>query len=483
MQGKALVLAAGRGTRMNSSLAKVLHPLLGRPMVGWAVAACREAGLAATLVVNHQEELVRATFADEGVAFARQAQTRGTGDAVASGVAALPSRVPGDPGDAGRDGVLVVLPGDAPLLRGETLAALVALHTEEQALVTVLTAELPDAGAFGRIVRDPETGHPVGIVEAAECTPEQLALTEFNSGVYAFDLAWLRRVLPGLQPHPPKGEIYITDCVELAAREGRCRAVRGDAEELFGVNDRVGLAHARALLQQRLLERWSLAGVTFEHPASTVVEAEVILGRDVTVGPGCVLRGRTAVGEGSTLDAHCVLEDAHLDDGVVIKAHSVLEGCRVASGAVVGPFARLRPEADVRAGVKVGNFVEVKKSVLHEGAKVNHLSYIGDASVGAGANVGAGTITCNYDGFLKHRTEIGAGAFIGSNSALVAPVRIGEGAIVGAGAVVVRDVPDEAIAVARGEQRTKEDAAPRFRARRQAEKDRLRAEAGEETPS
>jgi len=449
-----MILAAGRGTRMRSRLAKVLHPLLGRPLVGWTVTACQEAGMSVCLVVNHQEEAVRAAFSDGTVSFARQEVPRGTGDAVSSGMDRLPA-----------EGTVVVLPGDAPLIEAGTLEQLLVLHHRQRALCTLLSADMAEPGAFGRIVRN-QRGEPVRIVEAAECTPEEAALTEINAGIYAFDIAWLRAVLPGLQPHPPKGEIYLTDALELAAAEGRSRVVlHPDADELFGVNDRVSLAHARTVLQRRILAAHSRGGVTFEHPASTVVHVGVRLARDVSVGPGCVLRGQTSVGEGTTLDAHCVLDDAVLGAEVRLLSHSVLEGAEVGNHATVGPFARLRPAADVREGAKIGNFVEVKKSVVEAGAKVSHLSYIGDATVGRGANVGAGTITCNYDGFGKHRTDIGPGAFIGSNSALVAPVSVGAGALVGAGAVIVQDVPPDAVAVARGEQRNHEGAAPRFRAR------------------
>ena len=452
-RGHAIILAAGRGTRMKSALAKVLHPLLGQPMVRFPLEAAREAGLSPVVVVNHQAEAVQAALSGvPGVAFARQEQTRGTGDAVRSALPALPEA-----------GVAVVVNGDGPLLTSATLRRLLDAHAASGGVVTLLSVRLPEPGGYGRLIRDAE-GRPLRIVEAAEATPEQLAIDEVNTGIYAFDLAWLRAVVPTLQPHPPKGEIYLTDTLELAAQAGRATAIEvADPAEVEGVNDRWQLALARKVVQQRRVQALAEAGVTFEHPDSVVVEAAVQIGEDAWIGPGVVLRGQTVVGAGARVDAHCVLTDATVGEGAVIEPHSVLEGAVVESGCVVGPFARLRPAAVLRAGAKVGNFVEVKKSTLEPGAKVSHLTYIGDATVGAGANVGAGTITCNYDGFSKHRTEIGAGAFIGSNTALVAPVRVGAGAIVAAGSTLTEDVPDNALAVARGRQVNKPDRAEALR--------------------
>ena len=462
-RGVAVILAAGMGTRMKSRLAKVLHPLLGRSMAGWVVAAARQAGLRSIAVVNHQEDAVRANLAAPDVSFVRQPQPLGTGHAVASAAAALPV-----------EGPVVVLCGDAPLVRAETLVALLDAHAASSHPVTVLTARVPDPAAYGRILRGPD-GSVRGIVEAAEATPEQLAIDEINTGAYAFDAAYLREMLPRLEPHAPKGEYYLTDLVELAAeRGGSGGLVHHDVDELMGVNDKWALSLARAVLQERLLRSHALAGVTFQHPSSTRVEADVTLEQDVVVGPHVVLAGRTHVGEGSVISAGCVLTDARVGADVLVKPYSVFEDCHVGDETQIGPFARLRPAAEVRVGAKVGNFVEIKKSVIEPGAKVPHLSYVGDAHVGPGANVGAGTITCNYDGYGKHRTEIGAGAFIGSNTSLVAPVAVGEGALVGAGSVVTRDVPPDALALGRARQVTMEGAAVQIRARaeqRKREKD------------
>lgn len=454
----ALILAAGMGTRMKSRLAKVLHPLLGWPMVRFPVAAAQEVGLDVTLVVHHQEEMVRAALAGCDVGFARQDSPRGTGDAVASGLADLPE-----------SGLVVVMAGDAPLFRAETLQSLLDAH-DEGAWVTVLTARVDEPARYGRVIRD-EQGQPLRIVEASEATEEELAVREINTGAYVFDIAFLRQSLPTLKPHAHKDEIYLTDVLELAAVQGRARAVvHHDVAEIMGVNDRWALAEARTVLQQRVLRAHALSGVTIEEPVGTMIEMGVTLGQDVRVGPGAIIREGTSVGAESIVGPGCVLENSQVGESVEILAYSSLESAVVENGARIGPYARLRPGAQIGPEARVGNFVEIKKSTLGPGAKANHLTYIGDAHVGAGANVGAGTITCNYDGYLKHRTEIGEGAFIGSNSALVAPVRVGAGAIVGAGAVVVSNVPDNAIAVARGEQRVREGAAVRFRERKQAEK-------------
>jgi len=458
-RGVAVILAAGMGTRMRSRLAKVLHPLLGRSMAGWVVAAARGAGLRSIAVVNHQEDAVRADLAGPDVGFARQPEPLGTGHAVASALEVLPT-----------EGPVVVLCGDAPLVRSETLTALLEAHAASPHPVTVLTARVADPASYGRILRDVD-GTVRAIVEAAEATPEQLAIDEINTGAYAFDATYLREMLPLLQPHAPKGEYYLTDLVELAGTAGGAGGlVHHDVDELMGVNDKWALATARGVLQERLLREHALAGVTFQHPASTRVEAGVELARDVVVGPHVVLAGCTRVGEGTVVSAGCVLTDAEVGAEALLKPYSVLEDCRVGDGTQVGPFARLRPAAEIQEGAKVGNFVEIKKTVVEPGAKVPHLSYVGDARVGAGANVGAGTITCNYDGFGKHRTDIGPGAFIGSNTSLVAPVVVGAGALIGAGSVVTRDVAPDDLALGRARQVNMSGAALRVRDRARARK-------------
>jgi bifunctional UDP-N-acetylglucosamine pyrophosphorylase/glucosamine-1-phosphate N-acetyltransferase len=454
-RGYAVILAAGRGTRMRSKLAKVLHPVLGRPMVVWPTEAAQAAGLSAVLVVHHQEDLVREAMTGRGVAFARQEVPRGTGDAVAAALDALPE-----------SGTVVILNGDGPLIRASTVAKLLETHSMAEALLTVVSMVVDEPGSYGRIIRS-ESGGAARIVEAAHATPEELAVAEVNTGLYAMDIAWLRTAIARLEPHPPKGEYYLTDCVESAAALGRSGVmVLDDPDEALGVNSQVERAVAARILQDRIVDAHMRGGVAFEDPLSVTVEPEVVLEADAWIERGVVLRGASSVGEGSRIGAYSVLTDAQVAAHTTIQSHTILESARVGSGSSIGPFARLRPGTVVGADCKVGNFVETKKTLFEDGAKASHLSYLGDARIGAGANVGAGTITCNYDGFAKHRTEIGAGAFIGSNTALVAPVQIGAGAVIGAGSVIVKDVGPDSVAVARAEQRVREGAAVRFRRRR-----------------
>ena len=455
MKAIALILAAGKGTRMKSDLIKVLHPILGRSMVGWSIDIARGAGLQPCIVVGHQEDRVRDALANEDVSFARQSTPQGTGHAVLCALDELPM-----------EGTLLVMFGDTPLFRSETLSHLLSVHQEEGNLATFLTATIDEAGSYGRLIRDAD-GRPLRIVEASEASAEELLVNEINTGASVFDLAWLRGELPSFEPHAPKNEIYLTDALERAAQRGRAGAViLSDLQEADGVNDRWHLAKAEEVLQQRILKRHSLNGVRFEDLSGTRVDAAVSIERDVTIGRGVELRGGTTIKTGVRVGAYSVVEDCSVERGAQIHPYSHCVSAVIGESSSVGPYGRLRVGAELRSGAK-GQFVEVKKSVLDVGAKVNHLTYIGDARIGAGANIGAGTITCIYDGFGKHRTEIGAGAFIGSNSALVAPVQIGDGAIVGAGSTITEAVPANAIAVARGAQRTIEAAAERFRARRQ----------------
>ena len=438
---------------MKSSLAKVLHPICGKPMVEHVVLAAQSAGLQPVVVVNHQEAEVRSALAGLDVRFARQVETRGTGDAVAAALSVLPE-----------DGTVLVMAGDAPLILSKTMADLRQAHG--QSLATVLTACVDEPAHYGRLIRDAQ-GRP-SIIEARECTPEQLAVTEINTGLYAFDIAWLRATLPELPVHEDKGEVYLTDTIALAAQQDRAAVVaHHDVGEVLGVNDRWDLSVARRVLQDRVVQSHARAGVTFLDAASVVIDVDVQLGEDCEIGPGVVLQGATSVGAGSQIEAYAVLRDTQVGAGVKILAHTVSDGATIDDGVRhVGPMARLRPGTRLKQGARVGNFVEVKKSVLESGATVGHLSYIGDSTIGEDANIGAGTITCNYDGFAKHHTEIGPGAFIGSNTALVAPVQVGSGAIVGAGSVITRDVPSDAVSVARGDQVDREGAAQRIRQRK-----------------
>lgn len=439
----AIVLAAGLGTRMNSDLPKVLHPLAGRPMIQHLLGSIAEIGAAPTVVVvGEGSDAVADAVTPHPTAV--QAEQLGTGHAVLQARRALKD-FDGD--------VLIVFGGD-PLITPATLDAMLARRRAADAPAVVVLGFRPDDPAlYGRLVTDSE-GMLSGIVEARDATPEQLAIGLCNSGVMCVDAKRLFELLDRVGNDNAKSEYYLTDIVALARADGlACAVIEGDAEELIGVDDRADLARAEAVMQRRLRAQAMRGGATLQDPDTVYFSYDTTLGRDVTVGPNVVFGPGVSVG-----------------DGVTIRAFCHIEGAKVADGAVVGPFARLRPGAELGQGVHVGNFVEVKNAILETGAKANHLTYIGDARVGAGANIGAGTITCNYDGFFKHMTDIGAGAFIGSNTALVAPVKVGDGAIVGAGSTIAKDVAADALAVTRAPQRNAEGWAKKFRQTKQAEK-------------
>ena len=465
MNKVALILAAGRGTRMKSATNKVLHPLLGRSMVGWVIDAVEEAGLKPIVVVGHQGEQVRAAFENHEprIAFATQSIPKGTGHAVLSAISELPE-----------EGLCVVMCGDTPLFRASTLNSLFEHHRSESERkghsiwVTVLSACVSEPAAYGRIVRD-ENGAPLRITEAANATKEELSINEINTGTYLFDLAWLRSILPTLSPHPPKQEIYLTDALELAADEGRAAVVAmKDPKECQGVNDRWALSEAQSSLQERIVREWASKGVGFEDPYSVTLEPAVELSSDVYIERGAILRGNSKLGTGVRVGAYSVIQDTLVAEDVVVHPYTHIVSAQIEDGVSVGPFARIREGTRLGEAVKIGNFVETKKANFESGSKASHLSYIGDAQVGSKANIGAGTITCNYDGYAKHKTNIGAGAFIGSNTALVAPVKVGAGAIIGAGSTITKSVSEDDISVARADQQTRPGAAKKFRARREA---------------
>ena len=439
----AVVLAAGKGTRMRSARPKMLHEAGGRPLLAWPLAAARAAGCERLLVVvGHGADEVRAAFAGEpGVVWVEQREQRGTGHAL----------LQAEPHVAG-EALLLVLSGDVPLVRPETLAALAAAAGRGWGAMAFATLALP--GALGRVVDD-GAGGLASIVEARDATPAELALATINAGLYALPAPAIFRHLHALAPDNAQGELYLTDAVSAAARaEGRVELVElADPDEALGVNDRLELARVHRLLSERSIRRLSLAGATFLEPATTTVGAEVEVGPDSVVHGGVALLGATRLGRGVTVHSGAWIRDSSLADGATIEPCSVLDGATVGAGCRVGPFARLRPAAVLQEGARVGNFVEVKKTTLGPGAKANHLAYLGDAEVGAGANVGAGVVTCNYDGVAKHRTEIGARAFVGSDTMLVAPVKVGADAVTGAGSVITRDVPEGALAVERSRQR------------------------------
>jgi bifunctional UDP-N-acetylglucosamine pyrophosphorylase/glucosamine-1-phosphate N-acetyltransferase len=441
MGATALVLAAGEGTRMKSDLPKVAHAVLGVPMVTYVVEAARDAGCDRVVVVTgHRAEVVEELLA--GVECVRQDRQLGTGHAV---MCARDSLEP--------DGSLLVLSGDSPLIRAETIAALVGARERGAAAVAVLTAHVEDPTGYGRIVRD-DNGGVSSIVEQKDCTPDQCSIDEVNTGTYCFDAAALFEHLDRLDTDNAQGEFYLTDMVSLFVAEGLgvTALVVEDPRETLGVNSRVQLAEATKVLQSRINVGHMLAGVTMVDPDLVWIDPRVEIGRDTEILPMTFLMGETRIGSGVTLGPDTRVTDSLIDDGAIVDSSVVVEA-EVGEGAKVGPVAYLRPGAVLGKNSKAGTCVEIKKSTVGEGSKVPHLSYIGDATIGAGVNVGAGTITCNYDGFAKHKTVIEDGAFIGSDTMLVAPVTIGAGAVTAAASAISRDVAAGSLAIERCDQR------------------------------
>lgn len=459
-----VILAAGQGTRMKSSRAKVLFEVGGAPMIAWPMQRALALGAdPVVVVVGHAAETVEAEVEARfpGKAhFALQTERLGTGHAARVGMAPL----------ADFSGTVVILSGDVPLLQEASLRSLLEEVEPGRCPVAVMTTRLEDPTGYGRMVRD-EAQNVVRIVEHKDASRAERAIDEVNAGLYAVDAEFLRGALARLSNDNAQGEYYLTDIVAFALDDGfQVAGLVVDPEEVQGANNRAQLAELEAIANRRTIERHLQAGVTFLDPQRTYVGAEVEIGQDAVVHPGVHLRGRTRVGAHSVLDVGVVVIDAEIGRGVSVHPYSVVEKAKVADGCSVGPFARLRPEANLAEGAKIGNFVEVKKATFGPGAKANHLAYIGDASIGAGANVGAGTITCNYDGVGKHRTQIGEGVFVGSNSTLVAPLSIGKDSYVGAGSVLTNDVPSNALALGRARQAVKEGRASAIRAEAEAKK-------------
>ncbi len=430
---------------MRSSLPKMLHPVCGRPMVAWPVLAAREAGAGrVAAIVSPKHDL--SPGLPEGVETVVQPEPDGTGGALRAAI------------DLIRDAeTVVVLSGDHPVVSAEAIFELLGVHRGADAGATVMTAVLEQPGSYGRVVRDTESGDLARIVEAkgeGDATPEELEIREVNTGTYAFAAAPLADALGKIGNHNSQGEYYIGDVLPVIGESGRrvLANVTEDKGVMMGVNTRAELAIAEAEARRRILERHMLDGVTVVDPASTWVDADVEISPDARIEPGTSLRGGSTVGASSTVGPLSTLIDARLGGGVHVP-HSYLVDCEVEDGCQVGPFAYIRPGTRLEAGAKAGSFVEIKNSTIGEGAKVPHLSYVGDAEVGAGSNLGAGTVTANYDGFRKHRTVIGDQVRIGVDTMLIAPVQVGDGAYTGAGAVVKKDVPEGALAVSENDQR------------------------------
>jgi len=462
----AVILAAGHGKRMKSALPKVLHGVAGRPLIHYPVRAALEAGCGeVVVVVGHGRAEVEAYLArafGDRVRTAVQTEQRGTGDAARAGLSAVSEAAE----------VALVFYGDVPLLVAEDLVQVSrALATAPAGVgLAMATCEVPDPSGYGRILRDAR-GAIREVREHKDLkTEEERRTREINPGIFAARVDVLREAIAALEPNNAQKELYLTDIVAYGAGRGRGTiGVPGRAEILVGVNDRQQLVDAEAMMHARIARKWSHAGATVKPGAR--IDDEVVLEEDVVIEAGAVLRGATTVERGASIDVGCVITSSSIGAGVAVKPYSVVTGSRVLGGAQVGPFSHLRPESVIGEAAHVGNFVETKKTTLGRGAKANHLAYLGDGVIGDDANVGAGTIFCNYDGFQKHTTTIGAGAFIGSDSQLVAPVTVGAGAYVATGTTVTRDVPDDALAIARTRQENKLGYASKLRARFKAAKE------------
>jgi bifunctional UDP-N-acetylglucosamine pyrophosphorylase / glucosamine-1-phosphate N-acetyltransferase len=438
-----LILAAGKGTRLKSSLAKVLHAAGGRSLVEHVVRACQPLGAKKiVVVVGHQAEKVAEVLAPFEVQTVLQLPQNGTGHALEVSKRAI-----------GSAKYVMVLPGDAPLVRTETLRALLHKHKKGNVSATILTAVLADPSGYGRILR--KSGDTVAsIIEESQLTPEQRELNEINSSMYCFTAAKLWPALAQLKPNNKHHEIYLTDAIAILNAKGETvlAEIAPNAQETLGCNTRAELAAADRTLREWKREQLMNSGVTMQLPETVLIDPEVTAGEDTVIESCVQLLGKTKIGARCVVRTGSVIHDSQLGDDVIIEPHCVITKSHVEAHALAGPFARLRPETHVKRGARIGNFVELKKSVVGEGSKVPHLSYLGDTRIGAKCNIGAGTITCNYDGFAKHPTTIGDKVFVGSDAVLVAPVKIADGAYVAAGSVITENVPADALGIARGRQ-------------------------------
>jgi len=442
-----VILAAGQGTRMKSDLPKGLHAVCGLPMVEWVGRTLKDAGISRPIVViGHGGELVRASLGDEGYDFVEQAERLGTGHAAMMAMPRLQEF----------SGPVIIAPGDTPLLKSETISAMIARYCETGAAAVLATCIVADPKGYGRIIRG-DDGRVKAIVEERDCDEGQRQIHETNPALYCIDCTRLRAILPMLSCENAQGEYYLTDVIGRLVESGELveAVIFDDADEFRGVNDRWQLAEAASIKRREILRRIAESGVTIVDPNSVDIGADVSIGPDSAVLPNTVIEGKTVIGAGCHIGPNSWIKDCVIDDDCrVFMSH--LERAMMESGSRVGPFSNLRPFAKLRRETKIGNFVEIKNASIGPRTSVSHLTYLGDAEVGEGTNIGAGTITCNYDGFGKSRTVIGSNSFVGSNSTLIAPVVIGDEAMVAAGSVVNKDVPDGAMAVGRARQENKE---------------------------
>lgn len=448
----AIILAAGKGTRMKSKLYKVLHPVCGKPMVEHIINRVTETQPDEVItIVGHGAEMVKEQLGDRSE-YALQAEQLGTGHAV----------LQAEPFLKGKKGTTLVISGDTPLLTSETLNNLFDYHQGKNASATILTAHAEDPTGYGRIIRD-HVGIVEKIVEQKDASLEEVRIQEINTGTYCFDNELLFDALSKLDTDNAQGEYYLTDIIEILKSEGKNVAayMTKDFEESLGVNDRIALAKANQIMRQRINTQHMVNGVSFIDPAATYIDDGIVIGAETIIEPGVYLKGQTVIGENCLITSNSQLVDATIEDDVTIKT-SVIEESIVRKGADVGPYAHLRPQADIGEKAHVGNFVEIKKAAIGEGTKVGHLTYVGDATLGKEINVGCGVVFVNYDGKNKHHTTVGDHSFIGSASNLIAPVTVGEGAFIAAGSTINQDIPDDAMGIARARQVNKEDYAKKL---------------------
>jgi bifunctional UDP-N-acetylglucosamine pyrophosphorylase / glucosamine-1-phosphate N-acetyltransferase len=459
----AIVLAAGQGTRMKSEQAKVLHTLAGRPMVTYPTEAALNAGAKHVVaVVGHQHEQVEAAISkrfNDRVITALQSKQLGTGDAARCGAQAVPDF----------KGWFLILNGDSPLICQDPLIALMNAAESAKGPLALLVATIEDPSGYGRIIRN-DTGKVIAIREDKDCSEEELAIDEFNPGVYAIRSDFLNDAIKKLAAKNAQHEFYLTDLVQMAAKMGGVTDVPWDAVELEGTNDRFELAEREASLRLEIAYRHAINGVTIRDPISTYIDADVVIERDAVIEANVSLRGACSIGAGAHIDVGCVLTNVTVGAGAEILPYSVATDSDIGGEARVGPFSHLRPASKLGPKVHIGNFVETKKTVVGRGSKANHLSYLGDSVIGEDVNVGAGTIFCNYDGFNKHTTVLEDGCFIGSDSQIVAPLTVGRNSYVATGTTLTQDVPEDALAIGRTKQQNKEGLAKRLRQRLAAKK-------------